>query len=326
VSEQALVTGGAGFLGLHLAAALLARGDEVTLADDFSRGRRDAALEALLPRVTLIERDLTGPLDDLAARRFTQIFHFAARVGVERTLREPYAVLRDNLLSTLRVLELATRIGGVAVCFSSSSEVYSGTARCTDLPLPTPEDVPLCVPDLGRPRAAYGLSKLAGEGLCLHAAAAHGLIVRVLRYHNVYGPRMGFDHVIPQLIQRLHSREDPLVVRGAQRRSFTYVADAVEATLRLMALPTPPVLTVHVGDDREETPILDLARRLCDLAGHRPRFVVVPPPDDSPERRLPDLSRLRRLTGFAPSVSLDDGLRRTYAWYRAVLDGREPEC
>jgi UDP-glucuronate decarboxylase len=324
--ERVLVTGGAGFVGLQVAGALVDRGDEVTLIDDFSRGRSDRELEALQPRVTLLRRDLNQPLEDLAERSFTRIYHLAARVGVGPTMRAPHDVLRTNLLSTVHVLDLAARIGGIAVCFSSSSETYAGTALCGALPVPTPEEVPLCIPDPGHPRSAYAIGKIAGEALCRHYATAYGLRLRIVRYHNIYGPRMGFDHVIPQLIQRIHERQDPFPIFGAQRRAFCYVDDAVAATLLLMDLADPGALTVHVGDDREETPVVELARKLFDLADFHPAVELRPAPAGSPERRLPDLTRLRKLTGFEPATSLDAGLRRTWAWYRAVLDGDRPEC
>jgi UDP-glucuronate decarboxylase len=327
--ERVLVTGGAGFIGLHVARDLVARGAEVTLIDDFSRGRPDRSFEALLPRVTLLRRDLTRPLEDLAEHGFTALYHLAARVGVGPTMRASHEVLRTNLLSTVHVLDLAARLDDVALCFSSSSETYAGTAAALDpgsLPLPTPEDVPLCVADPSQPRAAYAVSKIAGEALCHRYAAAHGWRLRIVRFHNVYGPRMGFDHVIPQLIQRIHRRQDPFEIWGAQRRAFCYVDDAVAATLRLMDLPDPAPLTVHVGDDRAETPVVDLARQLFDLAGFHPRVELHPAPAGSPERRLPDLTRLRELTGWAPVTPLATGLRRTWEWYRAILDGDSPEC
>ena len=328
--ERVLVTGGAGFIGLHVARALLARGAEVTLVDDFSRGRSDRSLAALLARATLLRRDLTRPLEDLAERGFTAVYHLAARVGVGPTMQASHEVLRTNLLSTVHVLDLAARLGPVALCFSSSSETYAGTAAALaaagGLPLPTPEEVPLCVVDPGHPRASYAVSKIAGEALCRRYAAAHGWRLRIVRFHNVYGPRMGFDHVIPQLIERVHRREDPFAIHGAQRRAFCYVDDAVAATLSLMDLPAPAALTVHVGDDRAETPVVDLARQLFDLAGFHPRLELHPAPEGSPERRLPDLTRLRELTGWAPATPLASGLRRTWEWYRAVLDGGSPEC
>jgi UDP-glucose 4-epimerase/UDP-glucuronate decarboxylase len=167
------------------------------------------------------------------------------------------------------------------------------------------------------PRASYALSKMATELLLRHYSRSHGFAARITRYHNVYGPRMGYDHVIPQFIERLLAGEDPFTIYGAyQSRAFCYVDDAVEATMRLAALRTADPVVMNIGNDREELQIVDLARRLFDVAGRSPALRIEPPPPGSPERRQPDIGRLRELTGFEPRVQLDEGLRRTYAWYR----------
>lgn len=316
MAERVLISGGAGFVGLHLARALLARGDRVTLLDDFSRGRRDADLAALLPRVELQEWDLTAPLpDDLLTETYTQVYHLAARVGVRQSERQPDRVLRDNLLSTVHLLDWCARRPGLAVGFASSSEVYAGTVAAGHAPVPTPETVPLTVPVPPVARACYGASKIAGELLCDYYARAHGLRLRVFRLHNVYGPRMGSAHVVPQFIARARRGADPFDVFGDQLRCFCHVDDAVRAILLVMALDLVEPLVTNVGNDREEIGMLDLARKVTRLAGYEPGISVHAAPAGSPERRCPDLGLLRSLVAYEPRVDLDRGLEQTYRWY-----------
>ena len=324
--EPVLITGGAGFIGLHLARALLDRGTPVTLIDNFWRGRQDAELREVCERATLVEHDLTQPLpDDLPGGPFAQVYHLAAIVGVRYTTEVPHQVLRTNLLSTTHVLDWCARHTPRVVCLSSTSEVADGAGRVGLAELPLPEDLPFVVPDPAAPRASYGLSKMASELLLVHYARAYGFAARITRYHNVYGPRMGFEHVIPQFIARVVAGRDPFSIYGAyQSRAFCYVDDAVEATLRLAALEHTEPVVLNIGNDREELQIVELARRLFRIASCSPALDIQPPPPGSPDRRLPNLERLRQLTGFEPRVSLDEGLRRTFAWYRAHLAEREP--
>lgn len=315
--RRALVAGGGGFIGLHLARALVADGVEVTLLDDLSRTGRDDDLAALAPRVETVEWDLTRPLPpELLPAPFDQVFHLAAIVGVAACERHPERVLAVNTAATLNLLDhCARRPPRGGLCFASTSEVYAGAAAAGLAPFPTPEDTPFVLAEPEAPRASYALSKIAGEAVCHHHGRAHGYPVRSVRFHNVYGPRMGSRHAVPQLIERALARADPFAVYGDQRRCFCYVDDAVAATLALMAHPDPGTLTVNVGDDREEISIARLAERVTDLAGYRPRFEVHPAPAGSPQRRVPELSRLRRLTGFEPRVDLATGLERTFRWY-----------
>jgi UDP-glucose 4-epimerase/UDP-glucuronate decarboxylase len=319
VAERALITGGAGFLGLHLAQALIARGWEVTLVDNFVRGRRDAALESLVarPEVSLEALDLTRPVPARAlSNGYRAVFHLAARVGVEQAQTCSYAVLRDNVLAAVHLLDACRRLDGAVLCFASTSEVYADALAQGLAGFPTAEDAPLVLPDAAVPRSSYAVSKMAGEHLFAHHARACGQRLRVVRLHNVYGPRMGESHVVPQFIRRALAGADPFAVYGDQQRAFCFIRDAVEAILALAALDQPGPLTVNVGDDREEVNMSELARRVTRLAGYSPQLEVRNAPPGSPARRLPDLARLRRLTGFRPCVTLDEGLEQTFAWYR----------
>ncbi len=316
---SALLLGGAGFIGYHLATRLVGEGHAVTLVDDFSRGRREAELEALLrhPRVTCLERDLTRP-DAFAglSAAWDAVYMLAAVVGVRNVESDPARVMRVNVLSVMHLLDwLPGR--GETLFFASTSEVYAGGVIAGTIPVPTPESVPVSVPDVMAPRFAYAASKIAGEAAVLHAARARGLRCVVGRFHNVYGPRMGRDHVVSELSLRALRREDPFrIYGGEQRRAFCHIADTVDAITRLVATPAASGQIVNIGNDAEEPTIDELLATVLALAGHRPAIERLPAPAGSVARRCPDISRLRALTGFAPKVSLRAGVEQTFAWYR----------
>jgi UDP-glucose 4-epimerase/UDP-glucuronate decarboxylase len=183
--------------------------------------------------------------------------------------------------------------------------------------LPVGEQLPFVLPDPALPRASYALSKVVAEALFRHAAGATR--VRIGRYHNIYGPRMGHDHVIPQLIERALARRDPFPVYGVdQTRSFCYVQDAVEGTVGLMRLSTPDPVVANIGNDQQEIRIGRLVELILELAGHRPAVQAHDPPPGSPPRRRPDLTALRAATGYRPRVPLAEGVRATFDWYAAA--------
>ncbi|TDC72606.1 NAD-dependent epimerase/dehydratase family protein [Micromonospora sp. KC606] len=315
---RCLLLGGAGFIGLHLARRLLSDGHQVTIVDDFSRGRDDADLDRLRgdPAVRVVSADLTAA-DTWAAlpAGWDQIYLLAAVVGVRNVEQDPARVVRTNTLVALHLLDWVAP--GERVFFASTSEVYAGGVTAGVVPVPTPETVPTMISDITAPRFAYAASKLLGEAAFLHTARARGFETVIGRFHNVYGPRMGADHVIPEMSLRALRGADPFPVPGAdQFRAFCHVDDAVEAMLRLMGNPAAAGQIVHIGNDREETNIGDLAKLVLSVAGVSPAIEATAAPPGSVARRCPDLSRLRALTGYEPAVSLEQGVRTTFSWYR----------
>lgn len=319
-----LILGGAGFIGYHLAERLSQATHALTLVDDLSRGRIDADLDRVLrrPGVRLVQADLTDRSSYAGLPRdWDQIWMLAAIVGVRNVERDPSRVVRVNTLAALHLLDWLPPSTGT-LFFASTSETYAGGVEAGIVPVPTPEDVPLTVADITHPRFAYAASKILGEAAVIHGARARGVPFVVARFHNVYGPRMGTDHVVPELCLRALAREDPFRVWSvSQRRAFCHVADAVDAMTALVATERARGQVVNIGNDAGEISIGDLAALVLRAAGHAPRVEALPAPGGSVERRCPDVGRLRALTGFVPKVSLEDGVRDTLAWYRAWRAG-----
>jgi nucleoside-diphosphate-sugar epimerase len=325
MTKKALITGGAGFIGGHLTRRLLGEGYEVTLVDNLSRGVEDETLAELRTHdgFSIRVADLRDPgsLDDVGTD-FTHVMHFAALLGVQNVLDRPYAVLRENIAMLETMLDVAARQSALErFLFPSTSEVYVGTQQFFELPIPSPETTPLAVSALDKPRTSYMLSKIYGEAL-VHQA---GLPFTIVRPHNFYGPRMGLAHVVPQLLQRIHDATDgdELVVYSMDhRRTFCFIDDAVCYLARLLEVPEAEGGTYNVGVQSPEVTIGELAELLVEVVGRDLQIVPGETTPGSPHRRCPDMTRTIGVTGHEPAVSLPDGVRRTYEWYRdRVFEG-----
>ena len=327
--NKVLITGGAGFIGGFLAQILAGQAHTIHLVDSLTRGRQDRFLENLLAsgRVTLLQRDLlhADALADLADD-YTHIFHFAAILGVRNVLERPYATLRDNVHLLETALALASRQSRLErLVFSSTSEVYAGSLELMDMPVPTPERTPLALPSLDQPRTSYMLSKIYGEAMVRHS----GLPFTIIRPHNVYGPRMGMAHVIPQLLEKAYRAKEGGTIEVFSidhRRTFCFIEDAVEMIARAAATASCAGEVLNVGNQSPEVTIGELAEVILRTVGKRLTIHAEPATPGSPTRRCPDMSRMTELTGYRARVSLEEGVGRTYAWYRPmVFEGGETE-
>lgn len=307
--SRVLVTGGAGFIGASLCRALLARGDEVVCLDNFSSGSR-ANIDQLCsePRFTLVDHDVTTPFDLEA----DGIYNLACPASPPFYQRDPIGTTRTCVLGAINVLDLAGRLG-IPVLQASTSEIYGDP----DVH-PQAESYWGNVNPIG-PRSCYDEGKRCAETLFYDYWRQRAVNIRVARVFNCYGPNMSPDdgRVISNfIVQAL--RGEPITVfgDGLQTRSFCYVDDLVDGLMRLMAsdLTSP----VNLGNPGEYT-MIELARTVIELTGSRSSLIHRPLPQDDPRRRQPDIALAKASLGWAPTISLHDGLGRTIAYFDRML-------
>lgn len=321
---KVLLFGGAGFIGLNIARELSGReGYSVTIADNLFRGKLDDQLQSLIAdrSVSLITADFTDPSAfDLLEKDFDHVYLLASVVGVKYTEEIPHELIRINTSLILNTVEWLRHSNCGKLLFTSTSENYAGTIDAFGYIVPTPESVPLTIQEIGHPRFTYAVTKMLGESAALNYSRKCGFDCSIVRYHNVYGPRMGFKHVIPQVIQRFLDGEDPFEVFGAsQTRSFNYIDDAVRGTILAMEHPDASRQIFHIGAMDEITieQLVHFIGRQCGFSGS---YIRAGAHSGSVSRRCPDISKARNILGYEPKVGWEEGVSRTVAWYRDYLE------
>jgi nucleoside-diphosphate-sugar epimerase len=314
-----LILGGSGFIGFFLAKQLIAEGHQLTLVDNLSRGKRDQEFSDFLnqnPQVNFVEMDLTLPIpDQLLSNSYNHVFLLAAVVGVKYTSEKPLDVLYVNTLIVKNVLDWLKDKNVDKIIYASTSETYAGSVELGIAPIPTGESVPLSIVDIFNPRFSYAISKIWGEHAVILAGEKTGFNFDIVRFHNVYGPRMGTEHVIPELCLRAIKKEDPFQIFGTEQyRAFCYIEDAVQGLIAV-AKSNGAKRIINVGNDQEEIKISTLVNMILDLEGHNPKKDIHESPKGSVSRRCPDISTLKSL-GFQPNIPIPKGLKLTYQWYK----------
>jgi nucleoside-diphosphate-sugar epimerase len=311
-----LVTGGTGFIGSALVRRLLVDGNSVRVLDDASRGA-ERRLADVAGQYELMVGDVRDPACALRAVAGVDAVHHLAFVnGTENFYNHPDRVLEVGSKGIINVVDACCAHRVEELFVASSSEVYQ-----TPPTVPTAEEVPLVVPDLMNPRFSYGGGKLFSELYAVHVAGRRLGRVVIYRPHNVYGPDMGWEHVIPQLAVRLRRLSDqqphgalafPIQGDGSETRSFCFINDFVNG-LAVMQAHGEHVNVYHIGTE-DEVSIRDLVGRIAGLLG---RDVEIRPgalQPGSAARRCPSIAKIAGL-GYRPQVSLDEGLATTCAWY-----------
>ncbi len=323
---KVLITGGAGFIGSHLAERLLARGDRVLVLDDLSTGSMDnlTALEGKPGFEYRIGSALDYPLVSECVDRCDVTVHLAAAVGVRLIVERPVHTIETNVGATETVLKAAAKKQKL-VLVASTSEVYGKSTK-----LPFNEDDDLQLGPTSHSRWAYACSKALDEWLGLAYYREKGVPVILARFFNTVGPRQTgrYGMVLPNFAAQALAGE-PITVfgNGKQARCFGHVQDAVESILRLLATPAAVGQVFNIGNDEEVT-IYGLAEQVRAAAGSRSEIVLVPYSEAYPEgfedmhRRVPDVSKLERVIGFRPRTPLTTIIEHVVADHRARLTAR----
>ena len=313
-----LVTGGAGFLGSNLVKRLVSDGHEVTVLDDMSRGKPERlngvscyVKPGDIRDAYLVKRAMHG---------CDAVVHMAYLQGTQTFYAEPRQVLDVAVRGMLTVLDACEATGCADLLLVSSSEAYQVASV-----VPTPEDIPLTVPDVLNPRYSYGGGKIACE-LMAQAWQRTGVLDRLViaRPHNIYGPDMGWEHVIPEfctrmneLVQRQQSGILPFPIQGTgqETRSFCYIDDCIDQLAVLAREDCSVEGVYHVGTMDEWT-IADVADMVALNYGRDIKVIPGTLPKGSPPRRLPDTSKIRSLRSSWHDTSFHEGLAETVKWYR----------
>jgi nucleoside-diphosphate-sugar epimerase len=314
--KRILVTGGSGFIGSALVKALVREGHHVRVLDNNSRGAA-RRLREIEKEIEFIEGDIRdAETVARAAHDCDEVHHLAFINGTRFFYTAPELVLEVGVKGIVNVLDACRRANVSTIVLASSSEVYQTPPK-----IPTDESVPLVVPDPHNPRLSYGVGKIVSEVMAINYGRKFFDRVLIFRPHNVYGPDMGWEHVIPQFALRLRkvaatkpSGPLPFEIEGdgQQTRSFCHIDDFVRG-LMLLREKGEHLGIYHIGT-AEEVTIADLARRVAAHAGREIVFRFLPAPAGSAARRCPDISKMRGL-GYAPQVSLAEGLPPTLDWY-----------
>ena len=309
--ERTLITGGAGFLGSHLCDYLIEKGHEVICIDNLSTGNMENISHLLgKKRFSFIQYDVTNYLH--VDGELHNILHFASPASPIDYLRMPIQTLKVGSLGTHKALGLALS--------KKARFLLASTSECYGDPLvhPQTEDYWGNVNPVG-PRGVYDEAKRFAESMTMAYHRYHGVETRIVRIFNTYGPRMRLEdgRALPAFMGQCLRGEDLTVFGdGTQTRSFCYVDDLVEGICRLLS--SGEVYPVNLGNPDEIT-LLDLAQRILGVTGSKSRIVYRPLPEDDPKLRRPDIGKAKRLLGWEPRVSLNEGLKRVLPYFRSKV-------
>ena len=326
MKKKILILGGAGFVGSNLGKFLIKNREiELTLADyNFERDASEYYTEEEIQSINFVEDDFTSSAAfNSLDKDFDFVYMLASVVGVNNTLDNPDEVIRVNTSLIFNCLEWLKTTSVKRVLFTSTSETYSGTTEVLDYPIPTDELVPLCIQDISDPRFTYAITKILGESAFLNYAKKYDFEVTIVRYHNAFGPDMGFKHVIPHLVERFMNNESPFRMYGHdQTRAFSYIEDTVKGTVLAMESDEAAGEIFHIGSSQEIS-IEELIKAVGKMMNYAGEYVKAPTYPGSVSRRCPDISKAKRVLGYNPQVDWTIGLESTVKWYQAYFSNNK---
>jgi nucleoside-diphosphate-sugar epimerase len=312
MTKKYFVTGGSGFIGSAIVKKLVGQGHKVLVLDNNVRGNKEK-LKGVLDDIEFIEGDIRSTECLKKTESCDAIIHLAYINGTKYFYQIPYDILEIAVKGMVNVLDAIKKYDIPQLILASSSEAYQ-----TPLLIPTPEEVPLIVPDIKNPRYSYGGGKIACELLAVNYAHQYNLDIRIFRPHNVYGPNMGYEHVIPEVCKKIfdlkNDSDNKIKIQGSgnETRAFVYIDDFTNGVDCILRNGSQGEI-YNIGTDNEIS-IHDLYMKILGISGKRAILESEASPIGSTKRRCPDISKLKKL-GYNQITSLDQGLNLTYNWY-----------
>ena len=314
---RVVILGSAGFLGFHLAQYVIKHGaTNLVIVDNFIRGKRDEDYAKLCdsPRVTHLTLDLTleANLNGLFSKG-DLVINCIALNGTQNFYSRPFEVLKNSAIPAIHIPFHAAQSSVGRYLYFGSSESYAGGVNLGVVNIPTPEQVPLVIEDVTNVRWSYAIAKTIGESACFAAASEFDLVFQVLRIHNIYGPRMGHEHVIPDLIRKFMAGS--FGVHGmAETRSFLYIDDMLHYFVDILNSDSHLNQVINIGSENE-VDINHVALLISKALGIDAKTHEIGSFPGSVSRRSPDLSKLKTIAKNFSETSLEIGIAKTIEWY-----------
>ncbi len=312
-----LITGGAGFIGLKLADKLSKNeNNKIYLIDNFSKNTDKKNLLNILKKknIKLIQLDLNDISKHLKIYDFDYIYHFAAMLGVQKVINNPYSTLTQNILTTINLINFSKKQKKLKkICFTSTSEVYSYTLKKKLTKYPTPENVDFLISKKFNPRSSYLLSKIVGEYLMNFSK----LNFVIFRPHNIFGPQMGFAHVVPQLTKKIliNKNKKIIIENSNHKRTFCFIDFAIELMFNISHRKDSSKKIFNIGSPEKEISIMQLAQRINQILNSKKKLIASNLKKvNSPEKRRPHMKK--SLIYTKSKHNFEKGLIETVLWYK----------
>ena len=308
---RVLITGGAGFIGSHLAEKLLSQDHEVIILDNFYTGQKSNLLRiSSNPNFEVLRQDVTEPI----SLEVDAIYHLACPASPVHYQKFPVQTIKTSVLGSINALELATRLN-IPILLSSTSEVY-GDPNIS----PQTETYWGNVNPIGL-RSCYDEGKRAAETLFFDFNRQYSTEIRVARIFNTYGPNMSPEDgrvVSNFIVQALKNNDITIYGDGTQTRSFCYVDDLVEGLVRLMNNSDSSQSPINLGNPNEIS-VLELAQKIISMTNSNSKVIQLPLPQDDPKQRRPDIDKAKKILGWQPTIDLENGLIKTIEYFRNII-------